>query len=106
MWMTIDFASAPLHAPAESVPSMLDILLPEILRAFTVADGSHYLGIKFPGRPVSLTRDDPSSVLLHYETDPATTQLYETFQLDENGCLVKVRSSPTPPWADPEQFEF
>lgn len=106
MCVTIDFASAPLHAAAESVPPMLDILLPGIFRAFTITNDSQYLGIKFPGKRVCLTCDDLGSVLVHHETDTAMTQLYDTFQLDENECLVKVRSSVTPPWADPEHFEF
>jgi hypothetical protein len=87
---------------------MFDILVPEILRASTITNESQYLGIKFPGRHICLTCNDPNSVLVRNETaiDTATTQFYETFQLDEEGSLVRVRSSATPPWADPEQFEF
>jgi hypothetical protein len=108
MCVTIDFATAPSHAPADSTLPMLDILLPGILRASTITNDSQYLGIKFPGRRARLTCDDPNSVLVRNETatDTTTTEFYETFQLDKEGSLVRVRSSTTPPWADPEEFEF
>jgi hypothetical protein len=70
------------------VASILDILLPEVFRAYAIAKDSQNIIVSLSSTFVALTCIPPGSVQVKYLT--ATPAHIETYQLNENGKVVKV----------------
>jgi hypothetical protein len=95
IFIRLEFTVGRTDTISAFVSSILDILLPEVFRAFAITNDSQYIDILFPGTHVALTCIAPASVQVQYLT--ANPVLIETYQLDESGKVVKVRSGTTYP---------
>lgn len=74
---------------------MLDILLPEVFRAFAITKDSQYIDIVIGKAHLALTCIGPGLVQVQRLT--ATPVVIETYRMDANGNVVKVRSGTTYP---------
>jgi hypothetical protein len=87
-FIRLDFLAE--HAETTPVPvsSILDILLPEVFRAYAITKDSQNIIVSLSTTWVALKCIAPGSVQVKYLT--ATPAHMETYELNENGKVVKV----------------
>jgi hypothetical protein len=87
-YILLELKAGRLETIPRSVSPYLDILLPEVFRAFATTNHSQYIDIMLPGTHVALTCFAPGLVQVQHLT--ATPVFIDTFQLDRDGNVVKV----------------